>query len=102
MRSLSGSFCALLLAVLVGHGNVEAVTRIDAVSCDKLASAALPHTQITRAQLIPAGRFTPSGAGVLADGAPAFRPYSLLPEFCRVAATLTPSTDSDIKIEVWM
>ena len=25
-----------------------------------------------------------------------------LPAFCRVAATLTPSSDSDIKIEVWM
>jgi feruloyl esterase len=28
--------------------------------------------------------------------------YSRLPAFCRVAATLTPSSDSDIKIEVWM
>src|SRR6185369_11525035 len=25
-----------------------------------------------------------------------------LPEFCRVAATLTPSSDSDIKVEVWL
>jgi len=25
-----------------------------------------------------------------------------LPAFCRVAATLTPSADSDIKIEVWL
>src|SRR6185295_7793616 len=25
-----------------------------------------------------------------------------LPAFCRVAATLTPSSDSDIKIEVWL
>jgi feruloyl esterase len=28
--------------------------------------------------------------------------YARLPEFCRVAATLRPSPDSDIKIEVWM
>jgi feruloyl esterase len=28
--------------------------------------------------------------------------YSRLPAFCRVAATLTPTSDSDIKIEVWM
>jgi len=26
----------------------------------------------------------------------------MLPAFCRVAATLTPSSDSDIKIEVWL
>src|SRR5205823_10697408 len=28
--------------------------------------------------------------------------YSKLPAFCRVTATLTPSADSDIKIEVWL
>ena len=46
------------------------------------------------AQVVAAGAFTP----------PAGRPdpYRTLPEFCRVAATLTPSPDSDIKIEVWL
>ena len=29
-------------------------------------------------------------------------PYAMLPAFCRVAATLTPSSDSDIRIEVWL
>jgi hypothetical protein len=28
--------------------------------------------------------------------------YKTVPEFCRVAATLTPSDDSDIKVEVWL
>ena len=28
--------------------------------------------------------------------------YGALPAFCRVTATLTPSSDSDIEIEVWM
>jgi feruloyl esterase len=58
--------------------------------------------QVTRAQLVPAGQFTGTSGGILALGAPAFRPYSALPAFCRVAATLRPSSDSDIKIEVWM
>ena len=35
-------------------------------------------------------------------GAPPVAAFKQLPAFCRVAATLTPSTDSDIKIEVWM
>jgi feruloyl esterase len=26
----------------------------------------------------------------------------MLPAYCRVAATLTPTSDSDIKIEVWL
>ncbi len=102
MRFLSASLGALFVAVLAGRPSVEAVAGVDPVSCDKLASAALPHAQVTRAQLVPAGRFAPSGAGILAEGAPSFKPYSLLPEFCRVAVTLTPSSDSDIKIEVWM
>ena len=28
--------------------------------------------------------------------------YAGLPAFCRVSATLTPSDDSDIKVEVWL
>jgi hypothetical protein len=28
--------------------------------------------------------------------------YGRLPEFCRVQATLTPTADSDIKVEVWL
>ena len=30
------------------------------------------------------------------------RQYAELPAFCRVSATLTPSSDSDIKVEVWL
>ena len=33
---------------------------------------------------------------------PSERLHDALPAFCRVAATLTPSSDSDIKIEVWL
>ena len=66
-----------------------------AVECESLASLKLPHTQITRAQTVPAGKFSGTPSGLLAPGAPANRPYSLLPAFCRVAATLTPSSDSE-------
>ena len=46
---------------------------------------------------VDAGAFTPPGAsGKRSQGLIA------LPAFCRVAATLKPSSDSDIKIEVWM
>jgi feruloyl esterase len=53
-------------------------------SCQSLASFALPHATITSAQLAASFKDSP------------------LPQFCRVAATLTPSADSDIKIEVWL
>jgi len=98
MKALSAVLCVILLAALPPHRQGLAA----AASCESLASLPLPHTQITRAQLVPAGQFAGTPAGILAPGAPSFRPYNALPAFCRVAATLTPSSDSGIKIEVWM
>ena len=74
-----------------------------ATSCESLASLVLPHATITAARAVDAGAFAPP---VPAGGRPpsggAARMYGALPAFCRVTATLTPSSDSDIKIEVWM
>ncbi len=67
-------------------------------SCESLASLPLAHTTITSARLIPAGGFNPP-VGRQGRGAAV---YSELQSFCRVAATLTPTSDSDIKIEVWL
>ena len=69
-----------------------------AATCDSLAALALTDAKVTRAQLVPAGAFVPPEA----PEAEAPNPYRTLPEFCRVAATLTPTSDSDIKIEVWL
>jgi len=68
-------------------------------SCESLAALALKDAKITSAQVVPAGQFSPPGAR---GGAGASNSYKTLPEFCRVAATLTPSSDSDIKVEVWL
>ena len=71
-----------------------------AVSCESLASLSLPNTTITSAATVGAGAFTPpAGGGGRGDvGAP----FRNLPAFCRVTATLKPTSDSDIKMEVWM
>jgi pimeloyl-ACP methyl ester carboxylesterase len=61
-------------------------------SCESLAGLRLPHTTITRAEVVNAGSFTPAVGKPLAD----------LPAFCRVSATLKPSADSDIRVEIWM
>src|SRR5215472_10963801 len=68
-----------LLALLVGIGATPAA----AASCASLLGLALPDTQITLA--------APDGGA-----------FGNLPAFCRVAATLRPTSDSNIKIEVWM
>ena len=65
-----------------------------AASCDSLASLALSEAKVTRAEVVAAGAFTPPAGR--ADQ------YRNVPEFCRVLATLTPSKDSDIKVEVWL
>ena len=66
-----------------------------AASCESLAGLSLPGTKITLAQEVSAGAFSQPDGG--RSGA-----YNNIPEFCRVAATLTPSSDSDIKVEVWL
>ena len=71
-----------------------------ATSCDALATHALPQTTITKAELVAAGAFVPPGGR--APQGNAARVYQTLPAFCRVALTLRPSSDSDIKTEVWL
>ena len=74
-----------------------------AVSCESLGSLVLPNGTITAAHAVGAGEFTPPVApGGRPPSAGQARQYSALPAFCRVTATLRPSSDSDIKIEVWM
>src|SRR5690349_4494406 len=74
----------------------------DAATCDNLASLKLPDTTVTLAQAVEAAAFMPpAGPGARGNG-PQGNAYGKLPAFCRVAATLKPSTDSDIKIEVWL
>ena len=90
MRTISFVTLALLLAVFA-NGDVSA-----APSCDSLRQLRLPDTTITAAEQVPAGGFSQAGAG---RGGQAYRD---LPGFCRVSATLTPTTDSDIKVEVWL
>src|SRR6185369_5057165 len=67
-----------------------------AASCESLSSLKLPDATITLAQNVAAGAFAPPGGGGRGGGAQ----FSDLPAFCRVAATLKPTPESDIKIEV--
>ena len=72
-----------------------------AATCEHLSRLVLPHTSITLAESVQAGTFTIPGGGPAPPGAPP-REFSGLPAFCRVAASIAPSSDSDIRIEVWL
>jgi len=79
---------ATLLVALVGIGATPAA----AASCESLFALALPDTTVTAVESFMEGTFNAPDGGV----------YANLPAFCRVAANLTPTSDSDINIEVWM
>ena len=72
-----------------------------AASCEDLAKLRLPATTITSAQVVAAGAFKPP-AESRAAARVSPRVYAGLPPFCRVMASATPTSDSDIRIEVWM
>jgi len=68
-----------------------------AATCESIATLALPETRITLAQSQPAATFS------------APKPFDApepslenLPAFCRVAAEIRPTNDSNIKFELWM
>src|SRR6516164_6489256 len=86
MRS---TFAFVAFAALSGVGAAAA-----ADTCTGLLNLALPDTTINAANPVDAGTFTaPDGTSF---------PQFPLPRFCRVAATLAPTSDSNIKIEVWL
>jgi feruloyl esterase len=71
-----------------------------AATCDSLKSLSLENSTVTLAETVGAGQFSSpaTGRGAAQQNAA----FKQLPAFCRVAATLKPSSDSDIKIEVWL
>jgi feruloyl esterase len=76
-----------------------------AAPCESLtaltASPGGAPLQVTAARAIAAGAFAPP-AGAAAGPSGAGNPYGTLPAFCRVAMTLRPGPQSDVKAEVWM
>src|SRR5271166_4252012 len=79
-----GKMTAALLGTALLMGGVASPAA--AASCEKLLNGIVPNGSITAAQSIPAGDYT----------APSGTVYPNMPAFCRVAATLTPTSDSFI------
>jgi feruloyl esterase len=78
----------LILAILLAAQATYAAT------CESVKGLALPNTTITQAVPVAPGAFKPAQGNATA--------FQNLPEFCRVAASLKPTSDSDIGIEVWL
>ena len=91
----------ILVAALmaVGIAWAAAQDRTGPSSCETLKTLKLANTTISSAEAVEAGKLTLPTSG---PGAPPPAAVATVPAFCRVTATLSPSADSDIKIEVWM
>ena len=89
----------LFLMKLAGFFLAVSALPLSAATCESMSSLSLPDTAIMLAQKVGGGEFNPpagrSGGGREPN-------YKDLPAFCRVQASVTPTADSDIRIEVWM
>ena len=89
---------SIAAAFLIGATPVAAAT-----ACEDLAKVSLSNTTITLARAVTAGAFTPpQPPGPAPAGGGQGSAFKDLPTFCQVQATLRPTADSEIKVEVWL
>jgi feruloyl esterase len=91
MKTSSWIFCLFLVLRATGLADT---------SCEKLSALKIPNTTITTAQSVAAGSFV--GPPEPFSGRDIAALYKTLPAFCRIVAQAKPTTDSDIKLEVWL
>jgi hypothetical protein len=90
---------SLVISTMLGLSCIASAVTGPARSCSSLGQLTLPNVSITIAQPVGAGIFTPHGLPA-GEKVPAI--FHSAPAFCRVAATLSPTPDSAIKLEVWL
>ena len=96
-----GVAIALASLTLAGLQAQSAVP--SAAACAALAKVSLPQVTVTSATFLATGEMPPPPARGGGPGpAGAGNPFADLPAVCRVAATLRPTPDSDIRMEVWL
>jgi feruloyl esterase len=72
-----------------------------AQACSSLGNVRIDGTTVTLAQLVDSGKFVPP-AMVRRASPEFFTAFNILPAFCRVQVVARPSSDSEIRIEVWL
>jgi feruloyl esterase len=73
-----------------------------ATPCEDLTGLRLPDTTVSLSEIVPPGAFTIPEEFPAESMDPPRVPYTALPSFCRVAASIEPAPDSHIRFEVWM
>ena len=85
----------VLVTVLVGNLVSSAED-----NCEKLSVLKIAEATVNSAQSVAAGAYV--GVPSPFSGADMAALYKTLPAFCRVVAEAKPTSDSDIKVEVWL
>jgi hypothetical protein len=84
--------CAILTNALFG-------AKVTPGTCVQLRRLKLEDARVLSASVMAAGNFLPENVKA---GTPEAKVFQKLPEFCRVVVEGTPSSDSQIAVEVWM
>ena len=95
MSNIRHAAAAALITVFLA----STVREAGAATCESLASFSMPGVTVTMAQPVAAGAFTAPARG---GGGGRGQAFTDLPAFCRVQATLKPTADSDIRMELWL
>ena len=88
-----------LFALLMAMSLAASAASLDNAACEKLKSLQPADAVFTVVAMVPAGPAPATGQGAGGRGAAA---PVMLPAHCRVAATLKPSADSEIKMELYL
>ena len=88
---------ATLVAILllVGFERAPRAEAVAPIACAALAQMPITNGTVISAEPVQAGAFTPPTPANAT-------PFADVPAFCRVMLKLTPTPDSDIKVEVWL
>lgn len=90
----------LLVAVALLTPHIAEAQSPHADACSRLQQLSLDHARVISARTVAAGAFVaPPGPNGKAEQLPSFR---TLPAFCRAVIQAVPTSDSDIRIEVWL
>jgi feruloyl esterase len=89
-----------ILIALLGAATLDAFDAATPapIACESLAQMTVRNGQVLSAESVQAGAFAPPNV----TNATATDAFKTLPAFCRVSLKLTPSVDSDIRVEVWL
>jgi feruloyl esterase len=84
---------ALAVATIPLVGQITIAAAAAGTACANLAAMTIPSVTIKSADSVAAGPYTPPGPQ---------QTTVTLPAYCRIEGTARPTTDSEIKFEVWI